>query len=170
MKCEKILKEIARGALVVAVSAALGYAVSRTVACTVVVSGSSMEPSYHDGDVLIVQRLGYHPEHGDVVILRSESRGIMVKRVVGLPGDVLTIENSSVALNGEPLEEPYTAPGIYRGLDSPAHIEDGHVFVLGDNRPYSCDSRSDDMGQIPAEDIMGGVVFRLWDAGEEAVA
>ena len=92
-------------------------------------------------------------------------RRYYVKRIIGMPGDTVDIKNGQVLVNGEVLDEPY-----YEGItgmtdalvDYPVTVEDGHVFVMGDNRPNSKDSRSSDLGLVPIEAISGKSQFRIW--------
>lgn len=136
-----------------------------------VVSGSSMYPTFHDKDFVIFQRAGYDtPEYGDVIEFTSidPTTGkdqILIKRVIGLPGDVIEVraEEQKVYRNGIALEEDYTNPGYFTvlDLDGPVTIEEGCVFVLGDNRPNSRDSRSDLVGQVPYSDILGKCILQI---------
>ena len=88
-----------------------------------------------------------------------------VKRIIGMPGDTVDIKNGKVLVNGEILDEPY-----YEGItsmtdalvDYPVTVEEGHVFVMGDNRPNSKDSRSSDLGLVPIKAISGKSQFRIW--------
>ena len=145
------------------------------------VSGSSMEPTlyggakgadgkYYGGDFLFV----YTPasiEYGEIIVFQSDekdsikdssSSGWLIKRVIGLPGDTIRIENSILYRkhgDGEfvKVEEPYLDPndGWMQTLESDYYVEDGFVYVLGDHRSVSHDSRA--FGAIPAENIMGVV-------------
>ena len=87
-----------------------------------------------------------------------------MKRIIGMPGDTIEVKNSVVYRNGEPLEEDYIAQGYFGcgEMTGPVTIEEGHVFVMGDNRPDSYDSRFAGVGQVSADDIIGGVVCRLF--------
>lgn len=131
----------------------------------VYVSGSSMEPNYHDGDFRIMRRFGRtEPERGDVVMIGSGSilsDDRLYKRVIAVGGDSIEIrsDGSGVLLNGVPLEEPYvvgvTLPGA--AYKYPLTIPEGFVFVMGDNREHSSDSRHT-LGLVPVERIVGIVI------------
>ena len=138
------------------------------------VDGSSMVPTLVNGDKLIVWGAGYTPQRGDVVIVDSyTSYGKpLVKRVIAKGGDTVSIDyaTGTVAVNGEVLQEDYIAEPTYLGYDVqfPYTVPKGTVFVMGDNRNASLDSRSSSIGCIAEEDILGKVLFcflPLEDAG-----
>jgi len=124
-----------------------------------------MQPTYDYGDIVIIDsRIGQHRswldpvfEHPLVAKLRGvESEYLWVKRVIGKPGDTLEFRDGVVYRNGEPLEEPY----VYEPIKSPAAavtVPEGHVFVMGDNRNNSTDSRV--IGSIPLGNVVGKVIF-----------
>ena len=128
------------------------------------IEGFSMEPNFHDGQFLIVNKLIYMlhpPERGDVIVFvppTSTSRDF-IKRVIGLPGDRITIVNGRVFVNGSPLDEPYPLnAGTYS--TAPVTVPPGEYFVLGDNRNNSSDSHS--WGSVPGKDIIGKVWVSYW--------
>jgi signal peptidase I len=129
-----------------------------------VVRGSSMSPGIHDGDRILVNHLSYlfqDVHRGDIVVLQYPLDPSLdyIKRVIGLPGDEVSIEPSGVYVNGKRLDEPYVAmQDAHARLIS--HVEPEHFFVLGDNRPHSSDSR--EFGQVPRENLRGKVDLRVW--------
>jgi signal peptidase I len=135
------------------------------------VSGQSMEPNLHTDQRLIVEKLSYNPflrqylglngpQRGDIVVLQLESQDeLLIKRVIGLPGDEIFIRNGEVFVNNQALSEPYLSAGT-TGSFGPTTVPPLHVFVLGDNRDFSNDSRS--FGTIPLRDIMGRAWFSYW--------
>jgi signal peptidase I len=136
------------------------------------VYGQSMEPNLHTNQRLIVEKLSYNrlirqylglqgPQQGDVVIisLQAQSKELLIKRIVGLPGDVVEIRDSQVFVNGYPLDEPYI-DGITPGYYGPVTVPPLHIFVLGDNRNFSNDSRN--FGTVPLEDVVGRAWFSYW--------
>ncbi len=131
------------------------------------VDGASMEPSFHDGERLIVDRLTYRfrpPARGEVVVLRwapPDPRLPYIKRIIGLPGDRLELRDGGVILNGRLLRESYVAEPV-RGEFGPYVVPPGRYFVLGDNRNRSEDSRFTAVGYIPATQISGRAVVRYW--------
>ena len=128
------------------------------------VDGSSMVPTLVNGDKLIVWGAGYTPQRGDVVIVDSyTSYGKpLVKRVIAKGGDTVSIDyaTGTVAVNGEVLQEDYIAEPTYLGYDVtfPYTVPEGTVFVMGDNRKQSLDSRSTYVGCIDERDILGKVL------------
>jgi signal peptidase I len=128
------------------------------------IEGYSMEPNFHDGQFLIVNKLVYllhPPERGDVIVFippTNTSRDF-IKRVIGLPGDRIEITNGRVYVNGALLDEPYPLnPGTYSA--GPVTVPPGEYFVLGDNRNNSSDSHS--WGSVPAKDIIGKAWVSYW--------
>ena len=141
------------------------------------VEGLSMYPTLLEGEMLMVNKLIYArlddgaapsrtfvfspPKHGEVIIFhfpRNRERDF-VKRVIGVPGDVLEIRNGEVIRNGEPVDEPYVTNHSSRSQRE-IEIPEGHYYVLGDNRRGSNDSR--DWGLVPEADIIGRAWFRYW--------
>ena len=132
------------------------------------VDGSSMVPTLVNGDKLIVWGAGYTPQRGDVVIVDSyTSYGKpLVKRVIAKGGDTVSIDyaTGTVAVNGEVLQEDYIAEPTYLGYDVtfPYTVPEGTVFVMGDNRNNSHDSRAEDVNAIPIENVLGKARCRIW--------
>ena len=126
--------------------------------------GGSMEPSYVDGDIVCVTRLtALHGSYkkGDVVIFPYEENGesrTIIKRIIATGGDHMAILPEGISINGRILEEPY-AMGKTTGI-SDMIVPEGTVFVLGDHRESSFDSRN--MGVIAEKDLKGKVMFRLF--------
>jgi signal peptidase I len=136
---------------------------------TTQVDGLSMEPSLADEQRLIIEKVTYRlhgPERGDIVVLRLPDRRFdrpLIKRVIGLPGEIVEIREGGVYVDGEGLEEPYLS-GPTPGFMKPRLVPEGHVMVLGDNRGSSNDSRS--FGMVPIDDILGRAWVRYWPIGE----
>lgn len=136
------------------------------------VHGQSMEPNLHTNQRLIIEKVSYNrflrqyfkfdgPKQGDVVVIRLDSHGgeLLIKRIIGLPGDTVEIRESQVFVNSQPINEPYLA-GITPGNYGPATIPPLSIFVLGDNRGFSNDSRN--FGTIPLENVIGRAWFSYW--------
>jgi signal peptidase I len=128
------------------------------------VYGQSMQPNLHTNERLVVEKLSYHfhgPRRGDVVVLHdpSGSSELLIKRVVGLPGERVTVADGRVFIDGIQLDEPYlnqeTQSAGRSWLVPPLQ-----VFVMGDNRQASRDSRS--FGPVPRDEIIGRALFRYW--------
>ena len=134
------------------------------------VSGSSMEPTLHHGDQLILDKLSYHfsePERFDIIVFpfQYEEKTYYVKRIIGLPGETVQIDLSgNIYINGEILEEDYGLEPInFPGLaQNPITLGEDEYFVLGDNRNNSSDSRDPSVGNIKRDDIMGKAWVRIW--------
>lgn len=137
------------------------------------VDGDSMWPTLQDGERMIVDRAAYYvkePERGDIIICYYPGYDVScVKRVVGLPGDYVLIEDGKIYINGNEIDEgEYWRGDIRLGMQGRV-VKYNHVFVVGDNRNYSLDSRSMDIGDIPYQKIVGKVVFIMWPPGEMRV-
>ena len=134
----------------------------------VVVSGSSMYRTLVDGDyLLLVSNVLYRqPEQGDIVVASKKSFDggkPIVKRVIATEGQTVDIDFDAgiVYVDGKALEESYTytPTNLEEGISFPITVEQGHVFVLGDNRNHSRDSRSVEIGQLDQREILGKAVF-----------
>lgn len=131
------------------------------------VNGNSMVNTLHDGEWLIVSPYYSEPEYGDIVISshRLESMGPIVKRVIATEGDTVDVHSDgSVYVNGEQLDETsYAMSGFINPGDHnyPVTVPDGYVFLLGDNRPISADSRYDYVGFAPVDSLLGKAQIRL---------
>jgi signal peptidase I len=127
------------------------------------VYGQSMEPNLHTDMRLVVEKLSYRlhtPERGDIVVLRVRPEDeMLIKRVIGLPGDQVEIRDGQVYVNGQPLEEPYLNQET-RGNLAPRVVPPLHVFVMGDNRRASNDSRS--FGPVHIDNIVGKAWLSYW--------
>ncbi len=127
------------------------------------VEGYSMEPTLYGHQRLIIEKLSYRihePNRGDIVVVRvPQFDKLLIKRIIGLPGETLEIRNGVVYINGQPLDEPYVN-GRPRGSYPPLLIPEGYVFVMGDNRNNSNDSRA--FGPVPIENIVGHAWMRYW--------
>lgn len=132
----------------------------------VMVEGSSMHPTLESGDRLIVFKLGYRfrlPEHGDIVVFRNPDnpRVNYIKRVIGVEGDRVEIKDGKVYVNGKALVEPYIAEPTL-GEYPETVVPEGTIFVMGDNRNFSRDSRNSQVGFIPLENVVGKAKIRIW--------
>jgi signal peptidase I len=154
----RLARDLLRGGFLVLLAHAFVVQIS-------VVRGHSMEPSLFDGDRLIVDRWTYamaEAQRFDVVVLRyPRNPGVdFVKRIVGLPGERVRIHDGRVLIDGAELDVR-SCPHIADHADMrELAVPDGHYFVLGDNRPISCDSR--EFGLVPADHLRGKVRARLW--------
>ena len=134
----------------------------------VVVSGPSMQNTLMDGDYLLLLSgvLYREPQQGDIIVASKDSfeSGVpIVKRVIAVEGQEVDIdfENGIVYVDGQAIDEPYiTAPThLAEGVEFPLTVSEGCVFVLGDNRPVSCDSRNPRVGLLDKREILGKAIF-----------
>ena len=129
------------------------------------IPSESMAPTLRPGDHVLVEKLSYRfgsPRRGDLVVFRSPDGGVLaVKRIVGLAGDRVAIEDGLLAIDGHVQREPYvdhaTVDSVFFG---PVVVPRGDVFVMGDNRADSHDSR--DYGAVPRQSLIGRVLTTLW--------
>jgi signal peptidase I len=147
-----------------AVAIVLALAVRSTLRIYAIPS-ASMVPTLHAGDHIVVVR-GEHPDRGDVVVFRSPgSRDeLMVKRIVAVPGDLVTTSNGRVTVGGHVIPEPYLASPAASGDIVPQIVPADCYFVLGDNRANSWDSRH--WGVLPRDLVVGRAVMILWSSGD----
>lgn len=136
------------------------------------VVGPSMQPTLFENDWLAVTSTLKNPEAGDIVIITQPNafNEPIVKRVIATEGQTVDIKDGRVYLDGELLVEKYISPDVVttrEDLDNyPVTVPEGQVFVLGDNRPHSSDSRSSAIGLIDNDYIIGKVAFRLMPFGQ----
>lgn len=143
------------------------------VARVVSVEGSSMYPTLCDTDKLITSNLFYTPKQGDVIVFQTDSYGKepLVKRVIAVGGQTVDIdfESGTVYVDGKALDEPYVNEPTYEREDFSGEITvpEGCIFVLGDNRNHSTDSRCKDVGFVDERCIIGKVLFIVFPARTE---
>ena len=140
------------------------------------VDGTSMYPTLQDHSIMLVSDLGYSPEKGDIVVLRKESfysGQPIVKRIIATGGDTIDIDpiTGDVLVNGEVLDEPYIAEKINTlekvgDMTYPQTVPEGCVFVMGDNRNYSTDSRWSQLGMLDERDILAHVLSVVYPFSE----
>lgn len=162
------------------------------------IPSASMEPQLRDGDRVLVSRTSYRlhePRRGDIVVFPTpgeppEDEGLvdgliddaltalalrdpddrdLIKRVVGLPGETISARQGSVVIDGRWLEEPYLPAETATADFGPVEVPEGHVFVMGDNRSNSRDSRFREVGPVPVESIVGRAIARIWPPGRRAL-
>lgn len=142
-----------------------------------IVEGPSMYPNFFTGERIIVNKILYdirEPKRGEVIVFHSPFDADYIKRVIALPGETVEVRGDTVLVNGEPIEEPYiksetdiaAETGVpYNNKDyEKATVPEGHVFVMGDNRPNSQDSR--DIGFIAYDKIVGRADVVIWPLPE----
>ncbi|SDN27356.1 signal peptidase I [Alkalicoccus daliensis] len=154
----------------------LAFIVRSFIFTPVIVEGESMLPTLGDHDRMIVNKLGYlldEPERFDIIVFHAEEGKDYIKRVIGLPGDKISYKNDILYVNGMPLEEefltefkadapflPLTGSFELGDVLSADTVPSDHLFVLGDNRRYSKDSRH--IGLVPYEEVVGTAKIVFW--------
>jgi signal peptidase I len=133
------------------------------------VEGQSMEPSLHTDQRLVVEKVSYRfhgPHRFDIVVLKLPGQGdeLLIKRVIGLPGEAVELRDGHIYINGERLEEPFVVQDTRPGRQRRVTVPPLHVYVLGDNRSHSNDSRS--FGPVPIENIVGRAWVSYWPLEE----
>jgi len=137
------------------------------------IDGMSMEPSLHNQELVIVDKWSYFfhaPSHGDVIVFVAPPNPAQdyIKRIVGMPGDVITIQGTNVVVNNKQLTETYVDPHRQGNPYPPITnmtVPQGAYFVLGDNRNGSSDSR--DWGCVPQQNIIGRAALVYWPLGQD---
>lgn len=127
------------------------------------IRGSSMDPALRNGSIVLSIRSAQLPR-GAVVACSSGGR-ILVKRIVGCPGEQIDIDpDGTVLIDGQPLLEPYLTEHARGNCTTafPCRVPEGQYFLMGDHRSVSVDSRNAGIGCVPAEQVLGRVVFCLW--------
>ena len=141
------------------------------------VKESSMEPTLYENNYLFVNKLAYitkdHPEYEDIVVFESDidrddgkGKKLLIKRVIGVEGDNISIADGVVYRNGHPVEDAYTLEGYTSGQISDLTVPENEVFVMGDNRSISLDSRNASVGTVSEEAILGKAFIRLYPFNE----
>jgi len=155
-----VLRDIL-GTIIPAIIIAMG--INLFLAQGTYVHGQSMEPNLHTAQRLVIEKVSYRfepPKRGDVVVLEIESSDLpLIKRVVGLPGETIEIRNNQIFINSAPIEEPYLNHTVQRNY-GPVQIPADHVFVMGDNRGASNDSRY--FGPVATEQLIGRAWLSYW--------
>ena len=142
------------------------------------VKGASMDPTFASGDYIFTSKITYkmRPYHrGDVIVFKSPGNPDIeyIKRIIGVPGDVVMIKDSEVYVNGRQLNEPYIAAktnlweGGFSKEGEGTKVTEGMLFVMGDNRPRSSDSR--EFGMITQESVIGQVFYRYFPPNKAGV-
>lgn len=130
------------------------------------VKGTSMEPTLHDGERLIVNKFIFRvrqPMTGDIIVLKppKDPTKKYIKRVIGLPGDYVSIQHSKVYVNFKALDEPYLKEKTFEDFPE-EQVPQGKIFVMGDNRNGSLDSRSPEVGFVPLNNLVGKASVIFW--------
>lgn len=163
------LNEIKEWAVSIIVAAIVAFIIKGFLIDVIQVSGTSMLPNLHNRDRLVVEKISLYThsfQRGKIVIFDpgESGRGIYIKRIIGLPGDKVEIKDGFVYVNDEKINENYLAPGTFTSAGAEEYraltVPEGFLFVLGDNRKVSEDSRY--IGPVPIKNVKGHAVFRVY--------
>ena len=163
---KKVIKEIIIWILLIAITISASYFITTNVFVKTSVSGTSMEPTLKEGQVVIVNKLEYYiksPKRNDVIVYKQSNKEhsyFEIKRVIGLPGETVKIKNGIVYINDEAIKEKVKTEAISNsGLaEEGVKLDDNEYFVLGDNRNDSEDSRFAGIGNVLKNEILGKAV------------
>jgi signal peptidase I len=126
----------------------------------------SMNPTLYEGQMLVISKINYFigdPQRGDIIVLKDEAENkLLIKRVIGLPGEEIQVQNGKVYIDTKELQPDYTSFPTYAYTQDTWTLPQGEYFVMGDNREHSRDSRSEDVGLVARTNIIGKAVFRIW--------
>ncbi|MCX7921835.1 MAG: signal peptidase I [Clostridia bacterium] len=180
----KVLREILDWAVTIVIALVIAMLIKAFLFIPIEVKMVSMQDTLFEGQRLIVYKLGYYfsqPKRGDIIIFEHQPgslKGLLkylpipnpqevdyIKRVIAVPGDEIEIKDGAVYLNGKKLDEPYAKGVTYNfNTDKPIKIPENKIFVMGDNREHSSDSRQ--FGPIDIDKVRGKAVFRIWPLQE----
>jgi signal peptidase I len=164
--------------IIAVVALAAAFLLRQFVVQQFAVDGQSMLGTLHSGDRVIVNKLSYDlhdPRHGDIVVLKDIKDSLevrdLIKRVIALPGETIEYRDCQLFIDGDRLTEPYLDPTLVTpdhcgDSQLPVEIEPGHVFVMGDNRAASLDSRTLAIGQIPYDHLIGRAFIVVWPTSD----
>lgn len=137
-----------------------------------IIKESSMQPTLYENDYIFLSKQAYNlfgdPEYGDIIVFHSDiesdngKKKDLIKRIIGLPGDVISVADGVVYRNDEAIKESYIMEDYTTGQVMEYEVPDGMMFVMGDNRRVSLDSRSEDIGAVAMDDIMGKAVWKVY--------
>ena len=164
MRFRRILRSTVNALIVVAAIAAI---VATLILPVLEIAGTSMEPSLNDGDIVLLMKTE-KLESGDLCAFYFSNK-ILIKRVIGVPGDYLWIDKEgTVFLNNEELQEPYVSEKALGECDIefPYQVTENNYFLMGDHRETSIDSRSSVIGGIAEDQIIGKIICKIWPLSE----
>jgi signal peptidase I len=159
-KRHRIVFDVVGAIIIIAVVAII---ISNTLVAVLQVRGTSMEPTIQEGDVIVTSRGGSYST-GDIIAFNFDNK-VLLKRVIAFGGDTVSIDAAgNVTVNGQQISQDYALNPDegYSDIDYPYTVPEGSIFVLGDNRRSSIDSRSSALGTINTDQVIGKVLFCVW--------
>lgn len=165
-KKRRVLRTIISFLICIVIAVAVAILITKFVANHTTVDGPSMEPALYDGDNLIVEKVSYmtgEPQRFDVIVFRHTENVNYIKRIVGLPGEQVRIEEGKIYINETPIYDAYGDGTMKEGgiAEETITLGNDEYFVLGDNRDHSEDSRDENVGPVKAETIIGRAWLRV---------
>jgi signal peptidase I len=166
-----VLKTAVMYAVALMIAIVLSVVIVKYVGQKTQVSGNSMNDTLVNADQLIIDKISYRshdPQRYDIVVFPENEDSMYVKRIIGLPGETVSISEGYIYINGQMLgddiygKETITQDNYGRLYESSVTLGSDEYFVMGDNRNNSTDSRSYDVGNITKDQIIGKVIFRIW--------
>lgn len=158
-------REIVEWIVTLGLAVVLALCVHTWVGELVTIEGPSMQPNIHKDQKVLVGRLEYYftkPKRGDIVLVKFPGSDLnFIKRVIATGGERLAVRDGSVYINGSRLDEPYTPEPAWEDMDETT-VPEGFIFVMGDNRNDSHDSRAPDVGAIPLSKVLGRAYLLVW--------
>ncbi|TMN23057.1 signal peptidase I [Lentibacillus cibarius] len=161
---------------IILLAVALAFIFRSQLFASYIVNGESMEPTLYDGNLLMVNKVVYNltdVDRFDVIVFHANERDDYVKRVIGLPGDSIVYKSDKLYINGDYIGEPflksfkktssvtpYTDDFTLEGTTGKTQVPEGKLFVMGDNRRNSLDSRK--IGFVPIDEVVGKVDIKYW--------
>jgi signal peptidase I len=154
------------------IAIALAFLIRTFLFAPFIVEGESMETTLHNEEKLVVNKAIYYlsePKRGDIIVFHAEAKRDYIKRVIGVAGDTVEMRNDKLYINGKEVDEPYLAEkreeakqqGLQLNEDfGPVKVPEGQIFVMGDNRLNSRDSRA--IGPVDLEKVVGRAEFVFW--------
>lgn len=167
---KSIIKSIVEWIIYFVIIFSVSYLILNYVGQRTLVDGSSMSPTLHNGDSVVVDKLSYRfgePERFDIVVFRylPKDETYYIKRIIGLPGETVQIIDGYVYINGEKLESDVYGSAVILEpgrAKEPITLGEYEYFVLGDNRNGSSDSRMENVGNVEVSQIVGKAFIRIW--------
>lgn len=156
------------------VAALIAFLIMQFVKPTIV-KESSMQPTLFENNYIFLSKQSYNigtPQRGDIIVFHTNlttqkgEEKLLIKRIIGLPGDEISVMDGEVFINGEKQIEEYILDGFTSGFLDNFIVPEGQVFVMGDNRAVSLDSRAKEIGTIAIDEIIGKAFFRLYPFGD----
>ncbi len=168
LRRKKYYNKALRGTInVLMVVAAVAVLVATLFLPILQVSGTSMEPTFNDKDIIVLVKTQRF-ETGELIAFHHSGK-VLIKRVIGTPGDIVNMdEEGNVFVNGVQLDEPYVRDKMLGdcAIEFPYQVPESNVFVLGDHRNVSVDSRSTEIGPVRYDEIIGKIKLKIWPLTE----